>query len=162
VFGVPAISALLALTSTTVRSAPDPVWVWNVRCGASALIIELRLDAHSIHQVVVPICRQQGLEQSRVVDGRRVSFSFTPDRAIDWHGYRDREDVAPAGSALAIELWQAAADANNLMLGVVALNPASGEIYMKTVHIAKVDKDSATDIARGLTLSSRPYREGSR
>jgi len=153
-----ALSALLALGGRTAISASESIWAWNVQCGASALFIELRLDGRSIHHVAVPICRQPGSQQSSAAGTQRVSFSVTPSRAIIWHGYRDREDVTAAGAPLAIELSQAGADADTLMLVVAASDPLSDSVYMKTVHVAKVDKNSATDIARGLIISSRPYR----
>jgi hypothetical protein len=115
-----------------------------------------------MYHVVVPICRGSQAEQRAAVGSPNVSFSFRPARAIVWHGYRDSEDIAPAGAPLAIELWQASADSSSLMLGITASDPATKAIYMKSVHVAKVSEDSATDIARGLTLSSRPYRLGSR
>jgi len=149
---------LLSLSSGTAINASESVWAWNVQCGASALFIELSLDGHSIHHVAVPICRQPWSQQSQGAGTQRVLFSVTPSRAIIWHGYRDREDVAAAGAPLAIELWQAGADADTLMLGVAALDPVSNSVYTKTVHVATVGKASATDIARGLTISSRPYR----
>jgi len=153
-----ALSALLALSGSTAINAAGSIWAWNVQCGASALFIELKLDGHSIHHVAVPICRQPGSQQSAAAGTRKVSFSITPNRPIIWHGYRDREDVAAAGAPLAIELWQAGADMDTLMLGVAASDPVSNSVYMKTVHMAKVDKDSTTDIARGLIIFSRPYR----
>jgi hypothetical protein len=157
-----ALSVLLALTSGTASSAAESSWTWNVQCGASALFIEVRLDGHSMYHAVVPICRRGRPEQRQAGSAPSVAFSFRPARAIVWHGYRDSEDAAPAGAPLVIELWQASADANTLMLGVTASDPTTQAIYMKTVHVAKVDQDSATDIARGLTLFSHPYRLGSR
>jgi len=153
---------LLAITSSAATSAPDSAWSWNVCCGASALFIEIRLDGRSMYHTVVPICRAHWSEQRRALDSPGVSFSFRPSRAIVWHGYRDREDVAPAGAPLAIELWQASADGNSLMLSITASDATTKAIYMKTVHVANVNKDSATDIARGLTLFSRPHQLGSR
>lgn len=156
------LSALLASTSSTATSASESVWAWNVHCGTSALLIEVRLDGRSMHHTVVPICRARWSQQRDAIGSQTVSFLFTPPRAIVWHGYRDREDVAAAGAPLALELWQASAAANSLMLGVAASDPVTGAVYMRIVHVAKPDENSATDIARGLTLSSRPYRLGSR
>ncbi len=42
------------------------------------------------------------------------------------------------------------------MLDVVAADPATGDIYIKTVHVAQVDTESTTEIAPGLIFSSRP------
>ena len=115
-----------------------------------------------MYHAVVPICQGSQPEQRAVVGPRSVAFSFRPARAIVWHGYRDREDVAPAGALLAIELWQTSTNGSSLMLDITVLDPTTKAIYMKSVHVAKVSEDSATDIARGLTLSSRPYRLTSR
>ena len=115
-----------------------------------------------MHHAVVPICQGNQSEQRAAVGSPSVAFSFRPARAIVWHGYRDSEDVAPAGAPLAIELWQASADGSSLMLGITVSDPTTKAIYMKSVHVAKVSEDSATEIARGLTLSSRPYRLTSR
>jgi len=111
-----------------------------------------------MYHTVVPICRGGQPEQRPARSAPSVAFSVRPARAIVWHGYRDREDVAPAGASLALELSQASADANTLMLGITASDPTTKAIYMKSVHVAKVDEVSITDIARGLTLSTRPYR----
>ena len=115
-----------------------------------------------MNHVVVPICRENWSEQRRAVGFPGVSLSFRPARAVVWHGYRDSEDVAPAGAPLAIELRQISADVSSLMLDITASDPMTRAIYMKSVHVAKVSEDSATDIARGLTLSSRPWRLPSR
>lgn len=156
------LSALLAFTSSTATNAPESAWGWNVHCGTSALLIEVSLDGRLVHHVVVPICPAPWPQPRAPSGSQTVSFSFRPTRAIVWHGYRDSEDVAAAGAPLAIELWRASADANSLMLAITASDPVTGAVYMKTVHVAKVDQNSATDIARGLTLSSRPFRLSSR
>ncbi len=157
-----ALSLVLVFTSRTATTAPSSVWAWNVHCDTSALFIEVRLDGRPMRHTVVPICRAPGSELQQAIGSQTVSFSFTPTRPIVWHGYRDREDVAAAGAPLALELWQASADANSLMLGIAASDPVTGAVYMKTVHVAKADQNSVTDIARGLSLSTRPYRLGSR
>lgn len=152
---------MLALSCSVAASSPQLIWIWNERCGASALLIELTLDARSVYQMVVPICRRSRPEDldldQRSPRRGTVSFSFIPRRAITWHGYRDREDVAAAGAPLAFELWEVSARANTLMLAIAASDPVSKAIYMKTIHVAKADEESATDIARGLTICSRPY-----
>lgn len=114
-----------------------------------------------MHHMLVPICRATSSEQRPAIGSQTVSFAFTPTRAIVWHGYRDSEDAAAAGAPLTIELWQTSADANSLMLTVTASDPVTRSVYMKTVHVAAADEESATDIAPGLTLFSRPYRLGS-
>jgi len=115
-----------------------------------------------MYHTVVPICQGGPPEQRSAVGSASVSFSFRPARAIVWHGYRDSEDVAPADAPLAIELRQTSADGGTLMLDITASDPTTKAIYMKSVHVAKVSEDSATDIARGLILFSRPYRLDSR
>lgn len=155
---VPLVGVVLALAIGAFSSAGQPVWVWNQRCGATALLIELRLDARHLSQTVVPICRGPWSKENSALGDGPISFSFTTARAIEWHGYRDREDIAAAGARIAIEIAQVGADEKTLMLAVAASDPVTKAIYVKTVHVARIDMDSATDIARGLTISSSPYQ----
>lgn len=140
----------------------ETVWAWNEHCGPSALLVEVILDGRSLHHMVVPICPAPSSDRREALGARRISFSFTAPRPIAWHGYRDREDVAAADASLTIELWEASADANGLMLGIAVSDPVTGAIYMQSVHLAKANKESATDIAPGVILRSRPYRLSSR
>ena len=156
------VSTLAALAFSAAANSSQPVWIWNDRCGASALLITLTLDGHRAYQIVVPICRRSRPQDSDWPAKSTVSFSFAPARAIAWHSYRDREDVAAADAPLAIELSEVSADASTLVLAIVASDPVSKAIYMKTIHVAQANKDSATDIARGLTIDSHPYSLSSR
>ena len=151
------VSTLAGLALSAAASSSQPVWIWNDRCGPSALLIALSLDGDRVYQAVVPICRLPRSKDRDLRGQGTVSFSFIPARAIAWHGYRDREDVAAADAPLRIDLRQVSAAADTLMLAVAASDPVSHTIYMTTVHVAQADKDSATDIARGLTISSHPY-----
>lgn len=160
--GWSATAALLAvwaapcISGSAGADAPRAVWFWDEHCGASALLVELRLDERLLYQAVVPICRRAPSQGPQVLRKRTVSFSATPPRAIEWRGYHDREDVAEHGARLAIEIGQDGASGTALMLTVTASDPGSERIYMQDVLIAEAEKDSATDLAPGLTLSTHP------
>ena len=152
---VTAVAALLFVAPPPMRaSAEDPVWCWYTSCGGPTIVVEVRLDNQLIHKTTIPLCHVRREAAPTRDESRVVDVHFTPSRAIEWTGYRDKPDVTPSGHSLALNLWQAGADPDALTIGVTV---ADGRmLYMNTVHIAHPDRRDETEIARGVVVATYP------
>jgi hypothetical protein len=132
----------------------ESVWFWFANCGARALVLDVKLDGATLYSSTIPICQatRDGAESQG--ESRKVSFPFRPHRAIKWSGYRDSDVTTDASRPLHVDLWQAGADPNDLLIGVSVSDGKS--IYMNTIYIAYPEKRSSTEIATGLVISTRP------
>lgn len=130
------------------------VWFWFSNCGAKTLFLEAKLDAEILYSSRIPICRARRDSDASSGEARTLSFSAKSSHSIRWHGYRDDEPVTKAGSALQLDLWQAGADPNALLIGVTVSD--DHQIYMNTIHIADPDRQSATVLAKGFVINTRP------
>jgi hypothetical protein len=158
---------LVALTWTSLVFMPlghagsstaneGPVWFLNVGCQDDGIAIEVRLDAATVYRHEFWMCRTL---RSAVRDGGadvKIEFSITPKKPITWSGYQDNDVTSPAGQALDVDLWQAGADPNDLLIGVSVADKS--QTYMNTIHIAYPHKTNSTTIAPGLVVTTHPVK----
>jgi len=136
----------------------DIVWVWNPQCPTPVSIaLRVRLDGKTLYATRLPLCRWE----RRFEDGK-ASFQFTPVRPLIWYGYRSDEgdgkkdpgDQTSAGTALRIDFWQAGGEPDVIELGYsVAANDG---LHMNSIHLLSPTAASATTMAPGLVLETRP------
>jgi len=139
----------------------DIVWVWNPQCPTPINVaLRVRLDDKTVYTTSLPLCRWE----RRFEDGK-ASFRFTPSRPLIWYGYRsdegdgtkDRGDPTAAGTTLTIDFWQAGGESDVIELGYsVAANDG---LHMNSIHLLSPTKASATTMAPGLLLETRPERK---
>lgn len=91
-------------------------------------------------------------------ESKNISLRMKPNRAIKWEGYRDDNPVTRAGYSLTVDLWEAGADPDDLLIGVSVSD--GHQIYMNTIYVAFPDKPSSTEIATGLVVSTQPVSAG--
>ena len=151
VAGALAIASTLLLAASTPCAEEGPVWFWLAGCGGPDMAIEVRLDGKLLHRSVVPICRA-GREDAAAQgqSSGRIEVKFTAPRAIVWEGYRDGPDRTKTGQDLTLDIWQAGADPEDLLLGVDVMDQKA--IHANTIHIAHPNKRDRSEIASGLEV----------
>jgi hypothetical protein len=143
-----------ALITPTFAAQEPPVWFWFATCGGPSLTLEMRFDKVTVEKVTLPLCRSLRSSAGSQGQTASIAFSLTPGRAIVWSGYRDASDRTRAGQVLDVDIWQAGADPDALMLGVSVVTARRS--LMNTVHIAHPDRRDESTIAPGLTLATYP------
>jgi hypothetical protein len=139
----------------------DFVWVWNPHCPTPIHVaLRIRLDGKTVYATSIPLCRWE----RRFEDGK-ASFQFTPGRPLTWYGYRSDEedgkkdpgDQTAAGATLTVDFWQAGGESDGIELGYsVAANDG---LHMNAIHLLSPTAASATTMAPGLVLDTRPERK---
>jgi hypothetical protein len=136
----------------------DIVWVWNPQCPAPVSIaLRVRLDGKTLYATSLPLCRWE----RRFEDGK-AGFQFTPVRPLIWYGYRSGEgdgkqdpgDPTSAGTTLRIDFWQAGGESDVIELGYSVA--AKDGLHMNSIHLLSPTAASATTMAPGLVLETRP------
>jgi hypothetical protein len=138
------------LRGEPAASEEERVWLL-VGCDTQALVFELMLDGKRLYSQTMPVCQTTRAGRSQ---GQKVSFTFQPPRSITWTGYRDAASTTAAGQELSVDLWQAGADAADLVLG---MSVSIGQVlYMNATHVAYMDRRSTTEIEQGLVIATHP------
>jgi hypothetical protein len=148
------LAASAATTTFSQRGREEPVWFWFATCGGPLMTLEIRFDNRTVQKSTFPLCRaprETGFRQGQ--DGR-VEFTWRPDRAIVWQGYRGTDDRSRANEALEINIWEAAAEPDALTLGVSVVS--GSRILMNTVHVAHPAARDESSIAKGLLVRTYP------
>ena len=147
--------ALVAATSVA-KSPHDgsAALFWRVSCGSHGLAIDVTVDAQSVYHAEVPICRMARTSGATCQENDGFSFIFTTVRQITFSGYRWANDVVPAGTQLKMDIWEAGAAPDALILGVSVRGPKIA--LVNTLMIAKPEALSTTEIATGLTITTHP------
>jgi hypothetical protein len=111
------LGVVLALPPSLTSSDEGPVWFWFSECGGPSMTLEVRLNRDTVYQSSIPLCHAQresvhsrGLEHA-------IHFTFRPRRSIRWTGYRDEAEKTAAGRPLEVDLWEAGADPDALLIG---------------------------------------------
>ena len=136
----------------------DIVWVWNPHCPTPIHVdLRVRLDGKTVYATSLPLCRWE-----RQFESGEASFRLTPGRPLIWYGYRSDEsdgtkdpgDPTAAGTTLTIELWQAGGESDVIELGYLVA--ANDGLHMNSIHLLSPTAVSATTMAPGLVLETRP------
>lgn len=144
---------------TTTSAAPRaddeaPVWFWFSTCEGPLMALEVVFDEQAVFETRFPVCQAPRSSPYSQGQDTRISFVFTPTRPIEWRGYRDEPDTSSANEPLRIDLWEAGADPDALIIGVSAMG--SDRIYMNTLHIAVLDRRRVSEVTEGLTVATFP------
>jgi hypothetical protein len=148
--------SVLLLAAQPVSSTVKNVWFCFSDCGARQLALQVTFDGASLYSSKVPICQASPASKG---EETRISLVLKPRRDIKWKwGNRDDNPITPAGHRLLVELWEAGADSDALLIGVSVSD--GHQIYENTIHIAFPEKSSSTEIATGLVVSTTPAPAG--
>jgi hypothetical protein len=145
-------SAVVTVASQEAREGP--VWFWFATCGGPLMTLEVRLDNQVVYKSTFPLCRANRESVERQGQAGRIEFKMRPSRAIVWKGYRDTTDRSVAGKVLDVDVWEAGADPDALILGVSVVS--GKRILMNTVHISHPDQRDESEIAKGLSVRTYP------
>lgn len=154
---VPLVAAVFAalLASGGAHGAEEvPVWFWYSGCGSKSIALSVAFDHRLIRAETIPICRaKRGSAAARGQD-RQVSFPFLPKRTMLWQGYPvpGTTEESPASARLRIDIWEAGAEPDALILGV----SVSGDrgTYMNTLVPVRLDRPNRSLVGDGLVVEA--------
>lgn len=145
------ISVVLPTAVTAQQSTPSPrtgelVWTWSRQCsGTQKLNVTVSLQRKVLYRGVLAICRG-----SREAENGRVEFHFAGGHIFQGK-YRTRATDSVEGN-----IWQAGGDPDALVLGVSF--DTKKRILLNTLHIAKPDSRTSSQLDDGLYITTAPLR----
>src|SRR5262245_38386786 len=126
---------LFAVVSGVAQTREGPVWFWFATCDGPVMTLEVQLDQATLFHSTIPLCRSaRDASASQGQSRGRIQFPVRPPRSLQWEGYRDPGDRTRANQTLTMDLWQAAADPNALLISIGVRDDRRS--YMNTIHIA--------------------------
>jgi len=133
----------------TGANADSDAWRWFDDCPtAQSLAIRVSLDRKTLFHRVVPICR------SATRDKRSLTFAFAASRGITWTGYGDTDLRTAKAERIEGDIWLAEGEVDELLLGISFSTKTT--IVMNTVHRAKPTEQTASEIEKGLVITTQP------
>jgi len=150
--------SLCLIVGASSAQAPSsvPVWFWRIPCGDRGLAIDVTLSGRSVYHAEVPICHMVRTRDATTKENNGFKILLTTSKPLVFSGYRDTDDVVPAGKSLEMDIWEAGADPDDLIIGV---SVADGKkIYMNTVLIAEPKIESGSAIANDLFVTVKPIK----
>jgi hypothetical protein len=122
----------------------EVVWTWSNRCSdGHKLGVTIRLDQKVLYRGVLPICNG-----SRDAEDGRVEFHFAGGHTFQGE-YRTRSIDSIEG-----DIWQAGGEPDTLILGISF--DTSNQILLNTVHIARPEKQTSSELDKGLFITTYP------
>jgi hypothetical protein len=129
-----------------IPATPNQLWSWFGSCGAKrSMGIQIALDGKVIYRSSFPVCPIG--DRSKEVQ-KRVVFSIKGG-----HVFQGEHHTTPT-QTIEGNIWQAGADPGVILLGVSF--DSQNQILLNTIHIAKVGRESRTEIDRGLIIRTFP------
>ena len=107
--------------------------------------IELVLDGKPIYRSSFPICQISDRSKER---SQSVTFTLKGG-----HTFQSEYHTVPT-QAIAVEIWQAGADPDDILLGISFAT--NNQILLNTIHIAKPERVSRTEIDLGIVVRTFP------
>ena len=145
----------LAVANANPQSATEPVWQWYGTCSHPFLMrLEVNLDGAMVAGYSVPICKVP--RSDRTKDPKIVTVVLHPDHRIVWTGHGEVDDTTDAGEKIAGNIWQAGAEPDALVFRVTFA--VKDKLLMNTVHVAQTANRAETEIAKGLSVTTRPVK----
>ena len=124
----------------------DQLWSWFGSCGAKRFMgIQIALNGKVIYRSSFPVCPIG--DRSKEVQ-KTVVFSMKGGHVFQG------EYHTTAAQTIEGNIWQAGADPGVILLGMSF--DSQNQILLNTVHIAKVGRESRTEIDRGLIVRTFP------
>jgi hypothetical protein len=121
-------------------------WRWFENCsGKNNLGLVVLLDGKAVYRSRFPVCRNNG--PTPTSEERKLVFHFKGGRVFQGE-YR----TLPT-QTIEANIWQAGADPNALLLGVTFV---SDRVLLNTIHIAKPDSTSVSQLDRGIVVRTFP------
>jgi hypothetical protein len=138
------IGAAVAQQTTSRQGTPEVVWTWSKQCIATdKLGVTVRLDRKVLYRGVLPICLG-----SRDAENGRAEFHFAGGHLFQGE-YRTRSTESIEG-----DIWQAGGERDALILGISF--QTKDQVLLNTLHIARPDKQTSSELDKGLLISTYP------
>ena len=129
---------------SSVAEKSDVVWTWSKRCNDDySLGVKIRLNGKVLYRGVLPICRG-----SRDAEDGRVEFHFAGGHTFQGE-YHTRTTDPIEG-----DIWQAGGEPDALILGISF--DTGKQIILNTIHIAKPEKRTSSEVDKGLLITTYP------
>ena len=143
------LTVLLAAPAVAQRTlsgpeTPEVVWTWSKQCdGNHKLGVTVLLDREVLYRGVLQICRG-----SRDAEDGRVKFHFAGGHLFQGE-YHTRSTDSIEG-----DIWQAGGEPDALVLGISF--DIKKQILLNTLHIARPDKQTSSELDTGLSITTHP------
>jgi hypothetical protein len=140
------------------QSAPpaSPVWQWFQNCADKTTMgIRVRVDGKSVFKSSFPICKTANAPHSDG-DGKQKTLVFTFRCARKFQG----EYQTSNAEMIEGNIWQAGADADDLLLGISFVSKKQNQILLNTTQIARPTSRSAEEVDTGIFVET--FRGGKR
>jgi hypothetical protein len=151
--------AVLLFVMTNVAGAAaqsaapaSPVWRWFQNCPhPSTMGIDVTVDGTSVFKSSFPICKTTSTAADNR-DGKQKTLDFTFKGGRKFQGeYQTTSAETVNGS-----IWQAGADADDLLLGVSF--DTGKQVLLNTIQIARPDSRSVEEVDTGVFVETFPIR----
>jgi hypothetical protein len=145
---------ILAITPSLLwpqdsQVAPQPLWYWFGNCSEKTHMgFEMLLNGKVIHRSSFSICPIS--DRSKETDRKQkiVAFSFKGGHVFQGE-YHTTQTQTIEGN-----IWQAGTDPGAILFGVSF--STKKQVLLNTIHVAKPDSGSTSEIDRGLIVRTFP------
>jgi len=147
----PSVVLVLALTPSLLwpqvaQVTPKPLWSWFGQCTEERYMrLEILLNGKVLQQSSFPICPigDRSKETEKI-----VAFTFKGGHVFQGQYHTTRTQTIEGN------IWQAGTDPGVILLGVSF--STKKQILLNTIHVAKPDSESTSEIDRGLVVRTFP------
>jgi hypothetical protein len=134
------VATILATTTAFAQKPSKGVWTWSKQCGSDhKLGVKVSLNKKILYQGVLPICRGD-----RAGEDGQAEFRFSGG-----HFFQGEYRTVPT-ELIEGDIWQAGGGDDGLILGISFDNKK--QILLNTLHVAKPDQKTSTEIDKGLFI----------
>jgi hypothetical protein len=152
------VTVLLFVTGGSAASQSQvpaaPVWYWFQNCAQKGTMgIEVTVDGKSVYKSSFPICKTTNAPADDR-DGKQKILAFAFKGGRTFQG----EYQTTSAEMLEGNIWQAGADADDLLLGVSFVSKKQNQTLLNTVQIARPDRRSLEEVDTGIFVETFPVR----
>jgi hypothetical protein len=132
-------------TSSPSEATEGPVWGWFQNCPENrALGLEVKRNGIVIFHSSIPICQMRRADHEVKI----LAFSFKGGRAYQREYHTSPTEIIEGN------IWLASGDSDALVLGVSF--STRKRILLNTLHVAKPDSRSVSEVDRGMLVRTFP------
>jgi hypothetical protein len=134
------------LLAQNVASSGDKLWTWFGDCSERRGIeLEVLIGGKRIYKSSFPICPISDISQET---RKTVVFNFNSEHTFQSEYHTTRMQSIEGN------IWQAGADSGVILLGISF--STKHQVLLNTIHFAKLDRESSTEIDRGIIVRTFP------
>lgn len=137
------------ILSSQSSGARETSWQWQGNCpGDKKLQILVSIDGKTIFQSDFAICQIRHDSKATVSPQKNLVFSIKGGHAFQ------KQFLTSPNEMIRGDIWLAGSDAGDLLLGISFMDDK--QILLNTIHIAKPDRESRTEIDPGMVVRTVP------